>query len=202
MPRPRTHDEATREALVDAAGELLAKHGSDALSLRRVAEQVGASTQVIYTLFGSKEGLIRAMFRQGFESLDRHLGSVPITGDPVRDLRDLGLAYRASARAHPHLYDIMFACPFPEFEPSEDDHVLIASTLERPKAMLQHYVERGDLSGIDPEDVCFQLWALAHGLATLELQYSLGPPEHAERHWRQAFEAIVRGYLAQSRRGS
>jgi AcrR family transcriptional regulator len=198
MPRPRTHTEETREALVDAAGELLARHGPDALSLRRVAEKVGASTQVIYSLFGSKEGLIREMYRLGFKSLDDHLVAVAITGDPVRDLLELGLAYRASARAHPHLYDIMFACPIPEFEPSEEDFAIIMGTLERPKAMLRHYVDRGDLAGIDPEVVCYQLWALAHGLATLELQGSLGPPEHAEQHWRQALDAMVTGYLARA----
>lgn len=195
MGRPRIHDEDTRAALLEAAGQLLATDGPSALSLRRLAHEVGASTQAIYTLFGSKDGLVRALHRTGFATLDRHLAAVEPTGAPVDDLGALALAYRAAALAQPHLYGVMFACPFPEFEPSEADQRLALGTLERLRAVIRSHAEQGAFDGCDPDGLTLQLWGLAHGLASLELQGAFAEHPDPERLWRDAFTAIVTGYL-------
>jgi len=59
--------------VVDAAGDLLRREGPGAVTVRRLAAQVDASTTVIYSLFGSKDGIVAAMFRDGFTNLDNHL---------------------------------------------------------------------------------------------------------------------------------
>ena len=196
MGRPRIHDEATRDALLEAAGRLLAEHGSGALSLRRLASEVGASTQAIYSLFGSKEELVRAMHRTGFQALDEHLAAAPLSGDAVADLCALALAYRTSALAHPHLYEVMFACPIPEFEPNEADQQLAMGTLERLRTIVTRHAQAGVFASCDPEQISIQLWALAHGLATLELQGALDGAADPAQTWRSAFHALVTGLTA------
>jgi hypothetical protein len=52
----------------------------------------------------------------------------------------------------------------------------------------------------DEEALTLQLWALAHGLTTLELQETLGPPDEAVTHWREAFESAAVG--ARTHRGA
>ncbi len=192
MARPREHTENTRNRLLLTAGELLAREGPAALSLRRVAELAGTSTQAIYTLFDGKPGLVRAMYLQGFATLDRHLLTVEPRQSVREELCELALAYRASALAQPHFYHLMFSCPLPEFAPSESDQQQALLTLERLRAaVLRHAAAFGDQ---DPEDITFELWALAHGLASLELQGALDSNERAERHWLNAFRAAVAGY--------
>ncbi|HUH06578.1 MAG TPA: TetR-like C-terminal domain-containing protein, partial [Egibacteraceae bacterium] len=110
------------------------------------------------------------------------------------------LAYRAAALEQPHLYDVMFACPIPEFEPSEEDQRLALGTLERLRSAVRRHCEQGALGDGDPDALTLQLWALAHGLASLELQRNLGAPGDAERHWRSAFSAAIAGYAAQPAR--
>ena len=61
MPRSKIHDEALRVRLLDAAGALLAAEGPDALSVRRIATEVDTSTTAVYSLFGGKPGLLRAL---------------------------------------------------------------------------------------------------------------------------------------------
>lgn len=193
MGRPRIHDERTRAALLEMAGRLLADQGPAAVSLRRLAEEVGASTQAIYTLFGSKQGLIRAMHREGFETLDHHLAAVEHDDDLAAHLRALVLAYRASALARPHLYDVMFACPFPEFEPSEEDQRLALGTLERLREALRRHADAGALAGHDPDRLTVQVWALTHGLASLELQGALGDAADAATVWTSAIDLVSAG---------
>jgi AcrR family transcriptional regulator len=187
VARPRVYDESTRSELVHAAGRLLAERGPSALSVRAVADTVGASTRAIYGLFGSKAELVRGMHVAGFASLDHHLAAVPTTDDPLHDLVELGLAYRASALAEPHLYDVMFGRPFPEFVPDHEDAALALGTLEvlrdavrraRDAAALPHH--------LDVEDVTLSLWARVHGLASLELGGALG--DRGERYWRAVLE--------------
>lgn len=193
MARPRTYDDRTRRELVDAAGALIAERGAEALSVRAVAQAVGASTSAIYGLLGSKGELVRAMFVAGFEDLAARFDAVPTTDDPLTDLLELGLAYRANAVADPHLYEVMFARPFPEFSPDGDDAALSLGTLEVLRATVARCVGAGALPAhLDVEDVTLGLWAQVHGLASLELAGALGDVR-SEAYWRMQLTALVAG---------
>lgn len=192
MPRPRVYDETTRHELVHAAGALLAERGPAALSVRAVAEAVGATTSAIYALFGSKAELVRGMYVAGFANLEDHLAAVPVTDDPWRDLLELGLAYRASALAEPHLYDVMFGRPVPEFAPDGDDAALALGTLDRLRRTLERVAATSGLpEGVDVEAATRAAWARVHGLAALELAGGL---EGGEALWRAVLQADHRGW--------
>ena len=52
----------TRESLLDAAESLFAEHGIQASSLRMITQRAGANLAAVHYHFGSKEGLVRAVF--------------------------------------------------------------------------------------------------------------------------------------------
>ncbi len=60
---------AQRDALLDAASEMLVHGGPDAISLRKLAARIGTSTMAVYTAFGGKDGLIAALFTEAFNRL-------------------------------------------------------------------------------------------------------------------------------------
>lgn len=194
MPRPREHDEHTRERLLVAAGAALSREGAAGLSVRRLSDEVGVSTRAVYSLFGSKEGLVREMFVAGFAGLADELDAAAGAEDPVEEIRDLADAYRRSALTRPHLYDVMFACPVPEFEPSAADGALALSTLDRLRAAVRRAVEGGRIAG-DVEEVTIGLWGLVHGLASLELA---GTPDDLDTDavWHRAVDAMLRGLVS------
>src|ERR671936_1283772 len=94
MGRPREHDEATRERLLQAAERLSAAKGIEAVTVRAVADAAGTSTRAVYALFGSKEGLEQALHQAMFTRLRDLLEAVERTDDPRRDLLELALGYR------------------------------------------------------------------------------------------------------------
>jgi AcrR family transcriptional regulator len=106
VPRPRTHDDELRVSLVETAARLLADEGPHALSTRRVAREVGTSTTAIYSLLGSKNELLRAMYLEGFGRLAAAQDAVVRTDDPVNDLCALGRAYFDNGVANPYLYEV------------------------------------------------------------------------------------------------
>jgi AcrR family transcriptional regulator len=194
MARPRNRDYGElRRELVDVGGRLLATEGPSALSTRRVAQQASVSTTAVYKLFGDKAGLIREMFLVGFERLAEAFAAVPRTGDSVADLLALGDAYRASALANPHLYELMFGRPIPEFQPDAEAGTLIRPTFDALIAAVERCVEDGAFAPAEPNDLAVRLNGLAHGLCSLELRGALGDPDEARRHWDGAFRTMVRG---------
>lgn len=193
MARPREHDDDTRDALLAHARRLLRDEGASALSIRRVADAVGTTTRAIYSVFGSKEGLVRALHREGFAGLDRELATVPESDDPIAEIRALAMAYRTSALARPDLYELMFACPVPEFEPDADDQALALGTLDRLRRAVARAVAEGTVDG-DVEERTITLWGLVHGLASLELT-GVPPGVDPDRVWDGAVDALLTGLI-------
>src|SRR3954447_10235717 len=95
MPAVKSHDADVATRLVDEAGRILSAEGAAALSLRRLAGATGTSTMAVYTLCGDKQGLLAAMYREGFARLGAALhAAADGVDDPLTALAELGLAYR------------------------------------------------------------------------------------------------------------
>lgn len=93
MARPRVHDEALAERLLNEATTIVGREGPDALSLRRITQAAGTSTSAIYSLYGSRDALLDAVYQRAIASF-AGATTVAATDDPVTDLCDMGLAYR------------------------------------------------------------------------------------------------------------
>lgn len=176
MPRPKTHDAALRNRLLDRAAELLSTYGPEALSMRRLAGDVGTSTSAVYSLFGGKTALVAELHAEAFRRFGDHLRQVEPSDDPLRDLITYGLAYRQSALDDPHLYAIMFGRPIPGFEPSDEDRRIALSTFEPLIDTVRRCLAEGAFIDAAAEAIAFALWSTAHGMVWLELNGPLPPP--------------------------
>lgn len=61
MPDPDTRPSARQVELLEAAYRYVLEHGLGELSLRPLASAIGSSPRVLLYLFGSKDGLVRAL---------------------------------------------------------------------------------------------------------------------------------------------
>lgn len=185
MARPLPHDDALRATLVDLASRAIAEGGSRALSLRSVAAGAGTTTAAVYTLFGGRDGLVRAVVDEGFRRFAAHLDAAPRTEDPAADLLALGVAYRDNALDNPHFYRVMFAPSGEDTEPGGDVPTVVRPTF----GVLRDAVAR--LPGVpDAQELALRLWSLVHGLVSLELA-GLMPGSAEER--RRRYVATLRG---------
>ena len=168
----RVADPAVGVALVEAAARVLATEGPAALTTRRLAREVGASTMAVYTHFGGMDDLVRAMVRAAFNRLATELDRVPHTDDPLADLAQLGLAYRRNAHADPHLYLAMFG-PHPDlpYQPTEADRAHGLTTFTTLVRAVERCIQAGQLAPgpQSAEAIAAQIWSAAHGAVTLEL---------------------------------
>ena len=187
--RPREHDEQTARALLDEAERLVEAEGAAALTVRRVADGVGVSTRAVYSVYGSKDGLLVALGVRGFELLGWRVAARPRTDDPAADLVEAGvLVFRRFAVEHPALFQIAIQWAMP-------DPTLARQFREvgwEAWAELVALVERVDLGGRDVQEVAREFHALCEGMAAIELRGMLAAGEQ-ERIWRDALAALVAG---------
>ncbi|MEU6724157.1 TetR/AcrR family transcriptional regulator [Nonomuraea wenchangensis] len=83
----REGQDVVRTAILDTATHLLVTEGPGALTVRRIAGEAGCSTKVIYTLFGGKDGLVEALWLEGFARFERRLRAAPKSARGDRQLR-------------------------------------------------------------------------------------------------------------------
>jgi len=187
----RSGQEALRRTLLDAASRLLVAEGPGALTMRRVAGAVGCSTTVLYTMFGGKEGLADALYREGFERLRRRLEAVA-DDDPLARLGALAHAYRANALAERAYYGVMFQQAIPGFRPSAASLTAAGASLEVLARGVRAAMDAGALRAGDPQPVAEVLWAAVHGVVSLELAgHFPGPEAAADRFQTLSSAAIV-----------
>lgn len=168
-----------RTRLVAAAAKLLAEAGPDGVSVRKVAAEVGTSTMAVYTHFGGKPELLRAVSVEGFRHLAGRLAEVAPTDDPVADIAALGRAYRRSALDDPHLFAAMFGRNVAEVLVDEDDRLEALATFITIVDTVQRAIDTGRFAPAPADLLALELWCGIHGLCCIELGAGLHPPEQA-----------------------
>jgi AcrR family transcriptional regulator len=168
------HHGNLRQSLLDAGVRLLDSEGLEALSLRRMAEEVGVSRQAPYHHFHDKQALLAAIGEQGFAMLNQLL--VEVTADQALSLDErlyrAVMGYLDFALQHPALYRLMFGQTLWRSEQARSD----TDEFQRyAKDCFRQYVQLFDLlkaAGELADDentlrLAQLLWAAMHGLAQL-----------------------------------
>jgi AcrR family transcriptional regulator len=199
MGRPREHDDETREALRAAAERLFDESGAEAVSVRAVADAVGTTTRAVYTLFGSRDGLLLdAMAQRAYEVLEDGLDEQHETDDPAHDLIEAGVSvFRPFVREHPALFRITFQRVVPGYDPGPELAEARDSSFRRLIAKVARLESAGQLDGKPVAQAVIEFQALCEGLGNLELRGAtlrLLPAGGEEAAWRAAFTTLVRGF--------
>jgi AcrR family transcriptional regulator len=196
MGRPKVHGEATERELLAAAEGLLATEGVEGLSVRRLAEAAGVSARAIYSVFGDKPRLVRALFGEAFVALRDAVAALPLTDDPVADLVAAGVrAFRGWALARPALFSLVFEAASPPGRPSTTEEAGVQAfglLVER----VRRCVAAGLLAAGSEPQVALAFHALCEGMASLELRgrFPLTPDQDPAAAWDTALTALVKGF--------
>ncbi len=192
-PNVDRHD---RAVVLATAKRLLEEEGVEALSVRRLARELGTSYQLVYTLFGGKQGLLGALFESGFESLEAACLALPPSDSAPGDLANLALVYRRFALEHRELYALMFGRDA-GFEPSAASQRVALKSFQVVQACAARAFEASDAaqrSFPNGEALARAAWSTTHGHVALELASWFGSDAHAEKR----LEGTVRALVGQS----
>lgn len=170
MPKALSEQEmeAFRERICQAAAQLYVDEGPGAVTMRRIAADIGCGTMTPYRYFSSKDDIITAVRTRGLhrfsEALERALDSPGDGRVRSRAVRD---AYIAFARENTATYRLMF-----EYPETRRDDAAYREAHERMWRTVAAHVDVLIAEGAVEADAAIlghQIWAALHGAVMLEM---------------------------------
>jgi AcrR family transcriptional regulator len=187
-----------KQAILDAALEIIREAGPGALSMRALGERSDYSAAGLYEYFGGKDEIIAAVCEQGHERLTSHMRRVDPDLPAADYLNEIGLAYIRFALENPDYFLLMFtvAPPGPAGAVSPAELPAGDSSFN----ILLRAIRRGIDEGVFPVrpgfglmEMAYASWAIVHGIAMLRVTSLRGFPMDFESADAEALRRFGRG---------
>jgi AcrR family transcriptional regulator len=104
VSRPRGRRGLDKNAILDAAFDMLSREGEVGFSVRKLGARIGVDPMTVLHHFGSKDELLRRIADRALATIELPLPS----GDWRVDLRNVAAAYRNLAHRHPRIFHLHF----------------------------------------------------------------------------------------------
>ncbi|MFE7330497.1 TetR/AcrR family transcriptional regulator [Streptomyces sp. NPDC057565] len=198
----------TREEVLEAAAALVRQHGPEALTMRKLAAELGTAVTSIYWHVGNRESLLDALV----ERTVQEMGAIRPTGrTPVARIVSVARGLRRELRARPHLIAMVHERGLTErmFLPAQQAlvHEVHAAGLRGARAadavravqfqtvgflLVERNRERSPVQSPGEGD----LWGVATAEHDPALARALAGPADQDRLFTASVRALVNGLLA------
>jgi len=182
--RREEEKERRRAEMVDAAEELYAEVGWDAVTMDRVAKSTRLSRALLYVYFRDKNDLLHAIIERALIDLrERFVKAAGAHEKGIDKVQAIGRAYVLFQQEKPYRFDACsrFHAHQAEGYPAEDacdaagDAVLAVIIAALHQGQADGSI-REDIG--DPMQVCIMLWAFTHGLIQIATNKSVEIAHH------------------------
>ncbi len=167
---------AEREFRIIAAARAIAeREGWNAVTIRRLAEEIEYSQPVLYSHFENRDAIVAAVAIEGFQELTVAIQEAAHGSTGQQNaLEHVAMAYFDFASGQPALYEAMFILPtdlrFAEAETRPE----LRAAFDAMAMVVTPFCD-------DVELVTEAFWAALHGLAELERSGRIRPGARVER---------------------
>ncbi len=147
----------TKEEMVEAALRVVRTKGIGGLTAKTMADELGTSTQPIFTSFGSMEGIKREVYAAAVRVYDGYTDAGLKAGVPFFGV---GMQYIRFAREEPELYRLLFL--------SRETDLSAIKSMEHLQQLVRPTLMRIYHMTSQEADFYFRsLWLVVHSLSTL-----------------------------------
>ena len=149
----------TKEEIIEAAMRVVRAKGIDGLTAKTMADELGTSTQPVFTAFGSMDTVRQEVYAAAVRVYDGYADAglrekIPFFG--------VGMQYIRFAREEPELYRFLFLTRAQDQAYSAMHSMQHLQELVRPTLMNVYHI------AADEADLYFRdLWFVVHSLSTL-----------------------------------
>lgn len=180
--------------VLNAAENIVIEEGFKALTVRKVALDIGYTVGSIYMVFANMDDLIMHVKGKTLDELAEQLGNLPRVDDSEQQLQDLAQVYLQFAHQHFNRWCMIFEAikdaPVPDWyqQKTRDMFLIVEQPFHRLKP------------GQAPEQAHLAaqaLWSGVHGACVLSLNGSLGRvgAENAETTVKILVQSFIRGWM-------
>jgi AcrR family transcriptional regulator len=167
VKRREREREQMRENILDSAMNIIVAEGYDAVSIRRIADDVSYTPGAIYSYFADKEEIIFTLAVRAAQSFNQAFQALRFIADPLERLHAIGRAYLHFAIEHKDSYDLMFIMSAPIEKMTKEGFKEGGEVFAFLRATVAECMERKYLPQSDADFAAFAMWSFVHGIASL-----------------------------------
>ena len=172
--------------------------GLPAVSLRRIASNLGVTAPALYAHFESKDALLAAIAEEEFSVLiDRLQDAAVGLDDPIDRIKAQSRAYVDHATSSPAMVQVMTVFR-PGWSPQSlaPELAMASKSFEVSSVAVQEAMDAGRFHGADPLMASLTIWAAAHGVASVLLSRPQLGDDYESALVGSVIDAVVDGLLA------
>ncbi len=164
--RSSNASQRTRAKILDAASQLFLEGGVSALSVRAISKRAGLSTIGIYSHFNGKQGVLDAIYIEGFNKVYQAMSVDISNGMGFEQVINSCRAYLKVAYANEAHYRLIFGESDAGYKPSEEAQEAASRAFKKLVSNTGNYIESEGLK-IDRLQAALDIWAIMHGYVSI-----------------------------------
>lgn len=183
--------EETRTSILEAAYKIVKEEGWQALSMRKIADEIEYTAPIIYEYFSNKEAILAELNKKGFLYLAKEMEEARNKHEnPGDQLEAMWMAYWNFAFKKKELYQLMFGiqmncCTGKKSPEAEAPAKLVTDAIRQ--------LMNG--KNLSEDEVCrryYTFWSVVHGLVSINLVNRGTSDEMNKRVLKDAIGGIIR----------
>jgi AcrR family transcriptional regulator len=175
--------------IVKAAAELVNTEGLEALSLNRLAQELGVRTPSLYNHIDGLPGLHRELALLSTRDLGERLGNAAMGKSGVQAVLQVAQAYREYIKEYPDLYTLGLRAG----RRQDPNDIELQAAQDRVVEIGLAVVSSFGLEGEDGLHAVRAVRSVVHGFATLEVTGGFGLPLDCDASFQRLVLMLVHG---------
>jgi AcrR family transcriptional regulator len=194
--RKEREREEMKERIVNTAIQMFLQEGYEQTSIRNIAEKIEYSPATIYLYYKDKDELLYDVQKQAFDKLAQVFREKVTSNDPLKRLEQIMYTYVRFGKNNPELYDLMFIIRAPmngikEHEKWKNGDDAFAFHAQCVAECIEKKLIRYD----DVMTAALSIWAMGHGLVSLDLRCRLKVIDMDEEAIAATIEKSIQEYF-------
>lgn len=197
--RQQQQSEEVRQRILTIARRILSEEGAEALSLRKITDEMEYSAGIIYHYFESKDDILICLLREGYQGILESVRPPDPSMPPDEAIRTAFMGYLRNGLAHPAEYKAMMLSSMPQV--LEFTSVLGEGDCEKRLAFkgllgsLEAGVKSGMFAPCDMQITAQALWSAMFGLLIRLIIEQSVSPEHINKIAERQIELLLKGLM-------
>lgn len=155
-----------RTKILNAASELFLEGGGDALSVRAISKRAGLSTIGIYSHFQGKQGILDALYIEGFNLVREAMDVIPEGKASKEQVLEACLGYLNVGEKYEAHYRLIFGESDAGYQPSIEAIAARDSAFSKLVRVAGSYLSE-DASVTERRQIALDIWAIVHGYVSI-----------------------------------
>lgn len=193
--RKEREKQEMRQRIIDAAMHMFLEDGYNKTSIRNIAEAIEYSPATIYLYYKDKDELLYEVQRQAFDKLYDTFEREASDPDPWKRLEQICKSYVRFGLENEELYDLMFIIRAPMNVDEKIHETNGRDTFGFAMNCLTECMEKGLVRFEDARTGMLSIWAMGHGLVSLQVRCRLKVLDMAEGDVPASLDECIETYL-------